>query len=109
MSFDDIVRAFANWPACTDAYEELKNNCLQLARSDPEHAAACHLVSGFARSYVLLYDEEAVPDALAQRAQQQMMHYLDMLASSIAEGSASARLAALNAVVLDYLQSERIF
>jgi hypothetical protein len=32
-----------------------------------------------------------------------------MLASAMTDGSASARLAALNAVVLDYLESERIF
>jgi hypothetical protein len=109
MAFHEVVHAFSHWPACTDAYEELNDKCLQLARSDPQNAAACHLVAGFARAYVLLYDEESVPDALAQRAKQQLTRYLEMLASAMTDGSASARLAALNAVVLDYLESERIF
>lgn len=108
-SFCDAVHAFSNWPACTDAYEELKDSCGQLARSDPENAAAYHLVAGFARAYVLLYDEEAVPEDLAQRAKRQLTRYLDMLASAMTDGGPSARLAALNAVVLDYVQSDRIF
>jgi hypothetical protein len=109
MSFNDVVRGFSNGIACTDAYEELKRSCLQLSKTDPENAAAYFLVSGFARSYVLLYEEEAVPAELAQRAKRQMTRYLEMLASSIADGGASARLSALNAVVLDYLQSDRVF
>lgn len=61
------------------------------------------------RAYVRLYDEEAVPDELAQRAKRQLTRYLDMLASAMTDGSTAARLAALNAVVLDYVQSDRIF
>jgi hypothetical protein len=109
MSFNDAVRVFSDGLACTDAYEELKTRCLQLSKADPENAAAYFLVSGFARSYVLLYEEDAVPAEQAQRAKQQLTRYLEMLASSIMEGSPSARLSALNAVVLDYLQSDRIF
>jgi hypothetical protein len=109
MSFNEVVHAFSARPACTDAYDELRDACLQLAKTDPENAGTCFLVAGFARAYVLLYDEEAVPAELAQRAQRQMVHYLEMLASSIMDGTASARLSALNAVVLDYLQSDRIF
>jgi len=109
MSFNEVVRSFSEWPACTDAYEEIKNNCLQLAKTDPDNAAAYFLVFGFARSYVLLYDEEAVSEELAQRAKRQLTSYLDILASAIADGSAPARLSALNAVAFDYLQSERIF
>lgn len=109
MSFNHAVRSFSEWPACTDAYEELKSSCLQLSKTDPDNAAAYFLVFGFARSYVLLYDEEAVAADLAQRAKRQLVRYLEILASAIADGSASARLSALNAVAFDYLQSERIF
>jgi hypothetical protein len=109
MSFNDAVRSFSEWPACTDAYEALKNRCLELARTDPDNAAAYFVVFGFARSYVLLYDEEAVPAELAERAKRQLMRYLEILASAIGDGSPSARLSALNAVAFDYLQSDRIF
>jgi hypothetical protein len=109
MSFNDVVRGFSACVPCTDAYEELKSQCLRLSKAEPENAGACFLVAGFARSYVLLYDEEAVPAAQGQAAHRQMIRYLEMLASAIADGGASARLAALNAVVLDYMQSDRIF
>jgi hypothetical protein len=65
MSFSDVVHEFSNSLACTDAFEDLKHECLQLSKTDPENAAACFLTFGFARSYVLLYDEEAVPTELA--------------------------------------------
>jgi hypothetical protein len=50
-----------------------------------------------------------VPELIEQAAHRQMIRYLEMIASAIADGGASARLAALNAVVLDYMQSDRIF
>jgi hypothetical protein len=109
MSFNDVVRAFSEAVVCTDAYEELKHECLQLSKSDPDNAGAYFLIAGFARSYVLLHDEEAVPAEVAQRAQRQLVRYLEMVASAIADGSAYARLSALNAIVLDYTQSDRIF
>ena len=80
-----------------------------MSRTDPDNAGAYFLIAGFARSYVLLHDEDAVPAALAQRAQSQLLRYLEMVASAIADGSAAARLAVLNAVVLDYMQSDRVF
>jgi hypothetical protein len=109
MSFNEVVRAFSERIACTDAYGDLKSRCLQLSKTDPDNASAYFLVAGFARSYVLLHDEEAVPAELAQRAHEQLVRYLGMVASAIADGSASARLSALNAIVLDYLQSDRVF
>jgi hypothetical protein len=109
MSLSDVLQEFSAWPPCTDAYEEVKAACLRLSRTDPDNAAAYFLVFGFARSYVLLYEEDAVPADLAERAKNQLRGYLEILASAIADGTPAAKLSALNAVVLDYLQSERIF
>jgi uncharacterized membrane protein len=109
LSFSDVAQVFVNGLACIDAYEELKGVCMQLSKTDPDNAAVYFLVFGFARSYVLLYEEDAVPPERAQRAKRQMSRYLDILASALADGSTLARLSALNAVVLDYLQSDRIF
>jgi hypothetical protein len=109
MSLTNVLQEFSACPPGTDAYKEVKARCLALAKTDPANAAAYFLVFGFARSYVLLFEEEAVPPELADRAKKQLVRYLEILASGIADGTADAKLSSLNAVVLDYLQSERIF
>jgi hypothetical protein len=109
MSLKNVLQTFRSHSPGTDAYKEVKASCLNLARTDADNATAYFLVFGFARSYVLLFEEEAVPPDLAHRAQDQLAKYMELLCEGIVAGTAEARLSSLNAVVLDYLQSDRIF
>ena len=109
MLLKDVLQKFKEQAPGTDAYKEVKAKCLELMTSDPNNAAAYFLIFGFARSYVLLFEEEAVSPDLASRAKKQLEHYMDILCSAIADGTVEAKMSSLNAIVLDYLQSDRIF
>jgi hypothetical protein len=109
MDLTTLLAKFKQSPPGTDAYQALKDACLDLIKSDPNNAASYFLISRFARSYVLLQEEEAVTFEIAERAKKQMVDYLTRIHSANEHGSAENRLSSLNSIVLDYLQSERIF
>lgn len=109
MDLTTLISKFEQSPPGTDAYKTLKADCLDAIKSDPNNASAYFMVSRFARSYVLLHEEEAVSVEVAQNAKQQMLDYLGRIRSVAVHGTAESRLSSLNSIVLDYLQSERLF
>jgi hypothetical protein len=109
MNLTEVITQFQDTPPGTDAYKEVKAACLNLIKGDPHNAAAYYLIVGFARSYVILYEEEAVTFDTANKAKAQMLDYMRRIESALTSNSHEARLSSLNSIVLDYLQSERIF
>ncbi|MES2536504.1 MAG: hypothetical protein V4632_11595 [Pseudomonadota bacterium] len=105
----EALLQFQNSQPGTDAYKELKAACLNLIKGDPHNAAAYYLIAGFARSYVILHEEEAVTFEMANAAKAQMLDYLRRIESILTSLSADARMSSLNSIVLDYLQSDKIF
>ena len=108
-SLTEVIAQFENSLAGTDTYKVLKAACLNLIKQDPHHAAAYYPIFVFARSYVILYEEEAVTFETANKAKAQMLDYLKRIESALSSDSQEALLSSLNSIVLDYLQSERIF
>lgn len=108
MNLAEIVSQFEAGEAGIDAYVELRAQCLPLVEKDSANAAAYFLIANFARSYVILYEEEAVTVEIARKAKATMLDYLQRIVAA-QNGSAEARLAAINAIAVDYLNSEKIF
>jgi hypothetical protein len=108
MKLAHIISEFRDQPPGTDACQNLKDQVLQLIKDDPSNATAFFLVVGFARSYVLLYEEEAVTVDAAHAAKAQMLDYLQRIDDS--PGSAAeTRLQTLNDIISHSLSSTRIF
>ncbi|MNR79921.1 hypothetical protein D3C72_106340 [compost metagenome] len=108
MNLAEIVSQFESGVAGTDAYVELRTQVLPLTEQDPANAAAYFLIANFARSYVMLYEEEAVTVDIARKAKSAMLDYLQRIVA-VQNADAEARLAAINAIAVDYLRSEKIF
>ena len=53
MNLAEIVSQFEAGEAGTDAYVELRAQCLPLVEKDSANAAAYFLIANFARSYVI--------------------------------------------------------
>jgi hypothetical protein len=109
MSLTEVITQFENTPPGTDAFKELNAACLNLIKVDPNHAGLYYPFIVFTRSYVILHEEEAVTFAAANKAKDQMLSYLKRIESALTSDSPEAFLSSLNWIVLDYLQSERVF
>lgn len=109
MNLTELIAQFEGQQPGTDAYEQIKTVCLNLVGEDSANATAYYLIANFARSYVLLYEEEAVTFDIANKAKAQMLDYLKRIHNVSQNASAEARLSTLNSITLDYLKSDRIF
>jgi hypothetical protein len=109
MNLTGLIAQFQGQQPGTDAFQQIKTGCLNLVGEDPVNATAYYLIASFARSYVLLYEEEAVTFDIANRAKAQMLDYLKRIHDVSQNASAETRLSTLNSITLDYLKSDRIF
>ena len=66
-------------------------------------------IYGFAKNYVLLYEDEAVTSHFAQSAKQQLIDYMMILDEALQEQNAQAILQTLNSISNQYMKSSRIF
>ncbi|MGK3628386.1 hypothetical protein ACSLGU_32300, partial [Acinetobacter sp. A11] len=95
----------------TDAFKDLKNACEQSLKEsqDTKEKAAVYLIYGFARSYVILYEDEAVTTEFAHTSKTQLITYMESLNEALLSQDDSAILSALNQVSDDYIKSTRVF
>ncbi len=111
MIFQSILTQFQTLPSGTDAFKQLKQSCEQqipLATVSSEQAAL-YLIYGFAKNYVLLYEDQAITPEFAQIAKQQLLGYMSQLDGAIQTGQKADILDSLNQVTVDYMQSSRVF
>jgi len=71
--------------------------------------SATYLIYGFARSYVILYEDEAVTSEFAQASKETLMNYMSHLNEALLTQDDSLILNALNQVSNDYMQGSRVF
>lgn len=109
MNFTELIQRFAAQAPGTDSFLKVKEGSLALIISDSEHAAAYFLIYGFARSYVLLYEDQPIEPAFAETAKTQLLSYMNRLDEAFKTGTAEALVAAMNWIVLDYGRSGKIF
>ncbi|MFH3940895.1 hypothetical protein WDA44_10585 [Acinetobacter nosocomialis] len=111
MNFQTILSSFKNQSTGTDAFKNLKNACEQYLKqsSNLNEKAAAYLIYGFARSYVILYEDEAVTIEFAQASKEALMNYMNHLNEALLTENHSTILCALNQVSNDYMQGSRVF
>ncbi|QIT18051.1 hypothetical protein [Acinetobacter pittii] len=111
MNFQTILLSFKNHSTGTDAFKDLKNACEQSLKEsqDTKEKAAVYLIYGFARSYVILYEDEAVTTEFAYTSKTQLIAYMESLNKALLSQDDSAILSTLNQVSDDYIKSTRVF
>ena len=101
MNFSQLTEQFSASLPGTDAYVKVKETLRSLMKSDPQHAAAYFIIFGFARSYVILHDDEGLSIEFAESAKQQLLGYMHKVETALTQDTATL-LQAMNEVVLDY-------
>ena len=111
MNFQTILSSFKNQSTGTDAFKNLKNTCEQYLKQSPDlnQKSATYLIYGFARSYVILYEDEAVTTEFAQASKETLINYMSHLNEALLTQDDSLILSALNQVSNDYMQGSRVF
>lgn len=109
MTFSAVVSTFANSLPGTDTYVKLRKAMQQLIQEDPANASIYFLVFGFARTYVMLYEDQEVSPQFAEDNQKLMLSYLNILDEALKKGDAESLYNALNRVVNEYENSKKVF
>ncbi|AGW92941.1 hypothetical protein N234_23220 [Ralstonia pickettii DTP0602] len=108
MTFSTVTEQFNASVPGTDAFLRVKESMPTLMKSDPSHAAAYFLVYGFARSYVILHDDEGITMEVAEMAKNQLLGYMRAVEQAL-PGGAEALLAAMNEIVVHYDANKQLF
>ncbi|VCU68937.1 hypothetical protein PIGHUM_00996 [Pigmentiphaga humi] len=109
MNFNDLIQRFAAQAPGTDSFLKVKEGALALVSSDSRHAAAYFLIYGFARSYVILYEDQGIDPAFAETAKSQLLSYMTRLQEAFKSDAPADIVDAMNWIVLDYGLSGKIF
>lgn len=109
MTFSQAVNQFANGLPGTDAYSALKQSMLALISQDPLASSAYFLIAGFARTYVMLYEDQEIKPEFAKQSQQTLLGYLEIINKALQSGDKAKLLDAMNEVVNDYHKGSKIF
>lgn len=109
MTFSDAVTAFAKSLPGTDAYVNLRRAMQTLIRLEPANAAVYFLIFGFARTYVMLYEDQEVSPEFAEDNQKVMLSYLNVLNEALKSGDVANLYSAMNRVVNQYESSKKVF
>src|SRR5258708_5012096 len=99
MNFSKVTSHFEESAPGTDAFLAVKEEMRSLIASDPSCAAAYFLVYGFARSYVILHDDEDISIEFARSAKAQLLKYMREIEAAI-PGEEKSLLEAMNRIVL---------
>lgn len=111
MTFSAILEQFQNLPFGTDAFKQLKINCeSQIAHSESDfEKTAIFMIYGFAKNYVLLYEDQAITAEFASKAKSQLLEYMHQFNTALRTNSSQKILETYNQVTNHYMHSSRIF
>jgi hypothetical protein len=109
--FSAILEQFQNLPFGTDAFKQLKINCenqILDCESDFEKTAL-FMIYGFAKNYVLLYEDQAITAEFASKAKSQLLDYMHQFNTALHTNNSQKILEIYNQVSNHYMHSSRIF
>lgn len=109
MAFSEVVKTFARSLPGTDTYVKLRKAMQQLIQEDPNNASVYFLIFGFARTYVMLYEDQEVSPQFAEDNQKLMLSYLNILEDALKQSDSASLYQALNRVVNEYENSKKVF
>lgn len=109
MTFSEVTKTFATSLPGTDSYVKLRKAMKSLIQEDPNNASVYFLIFGFARTYVMLYEDQEVSPQFAEDNQKLMLSYLNILDEALQKQNAESIYQALNKVVNEYENSKKVF
>ncbi|MCX8642092.1 MULTISPECIES: hypothetical protein [unclassified Gilliamella] len=109
MTFTEVTKTFATSLPGTDSYVKLRKAMRTLIQEDPNNASVYFLIFGFARTYVMLYEDQEVSPKFAEENQKVMLSYLNILDEALKKQDAKTLYQALNKVVNEYENSKKVF
>lgn len=109
MTFSEVTKTFATSLPGTDSYVKLRKAMRTLIQEDPQNASVYFLIFGFARTYVMLYEDQEVSPQFAEDNQRLMLSYLNILDEALKKQDAKSIYQALNKVVNEYENSKKVF
>jgi hypothetical protein len=111
MKFQFIFENFKALSNGTDAFKQLKILCEKEIGNDDNNldSSALFFIYGFARNYVLLYEDQEVNPEFAKKAKNQLIDYMSELNTALITQDSNLILDTLNNISKKYFKSSRIF
>lgn len=109
MKFSEVVESFSTSLPGTDTYVKLRQSMQTLVREDPANSSIYFLIFGFARTYVMLYEDQEISPQFAEENKKVMFSYLRILDEALKKKNENSAYNALNQVVNNYENSKKIF
>lgn len=111
MKFKSVFDNFKALSNGTDAFKCLKNICeaLIIENNNSIENSALFLIYGFAKNYVLIYEDQEVTPEFASKAKNKLLDYMSELNSAIESKDPDMILSAMNNISRNHLQNSRIF
>ncbi len=101
MTFQEIAAQFKAAESGTDSFKRLYKDAFHLVESDMENAGLYFTIAVIAQAYVRRYEDEAVPNDLANRAKALLESFNAKIVQGLA-GDAATRLRLLGEVANEY-------
>ncbi|OIJ29364.1 MULTISPECIES: hypothetical protein [Acinetobacter] len=111
MTFQFIFENFKALSNGTDAFKQLKALCEQSISNDNNNldSSALFLIYGFAKNYVLLYEDQEITPEFAKKAKNQLIDYMSELNTALISQDSNLILNTLNNISKKYFKSSKIF
>lgn len=101
MTFQDIAARFEKSGSGSDSFKALSRSSFDLMKTDADNAALYFLIGVAAKSYVRVYEDQAVTEEIAERAKKILCGYNAKVIEALGAGPA-ARFAILSEISADY-------
>ena len=111
MIFQSVFENFQVLSNGTDAFKQLKVECEQSIKDSKDQLdyAALFFIYGFAKNYVLLYEDQAISPEFAKKAKDLLLRYMHDLNEALISQDTSLILSTLNQISKNHIESSKIF
>jgi len=101
MTFQEIADRFERSGSGSDAFKALSRSAFDLMKEDSQNAALFFVIGVAAKSYVRVYEDQAVTEAVAERAKTILSGYAAKVVQALADEPAT-RFRLLSEISFDY-------
>lgn len=109
MNFSEMVQQFTVALPGTDSFKQAHAHCQTIIQNESFQSCAAFLIAGFCRTYVLIYEDQALEVEFAKRNHRQLLAYMQILDKALATQDHGTVHRALIEVIEHYSKSDRIF
>ena len=101
MTFQEIADRFERSGSGSDSFKALFKSAFELMKEDAQNASLYFLIGVAAKSYVRVYEDQAVTEEISEQAKGILVGYNNRVIEALAAEPA-ARFAILSAIAFDY-------